>query len=937
MHPLRTALAALVAVVLAPAAALVTSGFAPRGLESSEAALTAQVLGDQAPEYDGAAATGLALRKLGTAARVLHIGAHPDDENTSVFAPLALGRGYDAAYLSLTRGEGGQNSIGPELGTALGIIRSEELLSARRLDGGEQLFARAIDYGYSKSADEAFSHWPRDTLLADVVAAIRSYRPDIVISVWTGSTRDGHGQHQASGIIAREAVLAAGDPARFPEQLAAGLRPHSPQKFFWSGRYSEAGPDVRLPTGQLDPLLGRSYHQIAMASRSRHSSQDMGRSEEPGPRATAFDQVDPANPPEVAARGGFGQVPEGVELRDDALFADIDTLLSQRAASAAGAAGWRDEAERMRRLHDLLAGYETQVAAARAAYSPLRPQGTADALTRAHGTLATAAALLDASPNAVSDHDDLRFHLADEALELDHALTLAANVEVDVVSSEELVVPGQTFRLEVSVWNGGDRTVEASAEPLLPAGWTARPEQDGSAADHPATEPLRVEPGQRATRAFRVVVAPDAEPTTPYYLDPHAADPPLDLYDWPADPALAGQPFAPDPVRGAVTLRIQDATVRQERAAAWVGVDRRSGEFRRPVRVVPAVSIQLGPAVAVLPRSGGRQDIQLTARLRAHHPDGITGTLRLDLPSGWQASPADPEIAFQRPGQERTVDIVVTAPEGVAAGEYQIGASLVADGRAHGIGYTLVDYPHIAPHHLYRAATVGVRVFDVDVAPVAVGYVNGAGDGVPEALDQLGVDWTALNADHLASGDLDRFDVIITGIRAYEVRPDLVTHNQRLLDWARRGGTLIVQYNKYEFPAGDFAPWPVTMSRPHGRVTDPGAPVRVLEPEHPVLTTPNEIGPRDWEGWVQERGLYFLESWDGPLTPLLAMSDPGEDPLMGSLVTGPLGDGRYAYTGLAFFRQLPAGVPGAYRLLANLVSWGADWGPGAADPTPERP
>ncbi|HSH46702.1 MAG TPA: hypothetical protein VK966_12730 [Longimicrobiales bacterium] len=274
------------------------------------------------------------------------------------------------------------------------------------------------------------------------------------------------------------------------------------------------------------------------------------------------------------------------------------------------------------------------------------------------------------------------------------------------------------------------------------------------------------------------------------------------------------------------------------------------------------------------------------------------------------------------------MDLTVAAPADAAPGEHEIRGTFIAQGREYRVGYDLVDYPHISPHHLYSPAAVRVQVLDVDVRDVRVGYVNGAGDGVPEAMDQLGVEWEALDAAHLASGDLDRFDVIITGIRAYEVRPDLVSHNQRLLDWARRGGTLIVQYNKYEFPTGDFAPWPVTMSRPHGRVTNPAAPVTVLEPEHPILTRPNRIGRADWEGWVQERGLYFLESWDGPLTPLLAMSDPGEDPLTGSLVTAPLGQGHYVYTGLAFFRQLPAGVPGAYRLLANLISFGAPEGGG---------
>ncbi|MFW6088705.1 MAG: PIG-L family deacetylase, partial [Gemmatimonadota bacterium] len=308
-------------------------------------------------EYEGAIATGLALRRLGNTARVLHIGAHPDDENTALFAPLVLGRGADAAYLSITRGEGGQNSLGPELGVALGIIRTEELLAARRIDGAAQFFTRAVDFGFSKNADETFTHWPRDSVLADVVEVIRRYRPDVVVSVWSGTRRDGHGHHEASGILAREAVLAAGDPDRFPEQIVAGLRPHTIGAYYWSARYGADGPDVELNTGEIDPLLGRSYHQIAMVSRSRHRSQDMGVPQAPGPRRTQFDRIDPANPPEVAPGPGPGpgRQLDGAPVRGGSLFAGVDTLLSQR-ATAAG----------FGRAADALRTYEAEVEAARA-------------------------------------------------------------------------------------------------------------------------------------------------------------------------------------------------------------------------------------------------------------------------------------------------------------------------------------------------------------------------------------------------------------------------------------------------------------------------------------------------------------------------------------------------------------------------------------------
>ncbi|MBW3552408.1 MAG: PIG-L family deacetylase [Gemmatimonadetes bacterium] len=877
-------------------------------------------LAAQSTAYDGAAATGLALRRLGTAARVLHIGAHPDDENTALFAPLVLGRGVDAAYLSLTRGEGGQNGIGPELGTALGLIRSEELLAARRLDGGDQLFTRAIDYGFSKNAEEAFRHWPRDSLLADVVEAIRTYRPDVVISVWSGTPRDGHGQHQASGIVARDAVLAAADPSRFPEQLDAGLRPHATAAFYWSGRFSEDGPDVALATGTLDPLLGRSYHQIAMASRSLHRSQDMGVPQAPGPRGTAFDRVDPADPPPVGDRSGFGGLPRGMEIGTGSLFAGVDTLLSRRADAIAAAA---DPARRggLRRLATMLRDYEARAEAIRAAFNPLDPGSIVPALAAAAAQLESAAGTFQerSLPDGPAGDAlrDLHFHLADEVAELADALRKAANVTLDVVAGDELVVPGQTFDLELSVWNGGTDPIEAEAGPLLPPGWTAVPV--GVAA------PLVVGPGERVASAWRVTVPADADPTMPYFVDPSPTPPGgHDLYRWPDDPEIRGRPFAPDPVRGSFILRIADAFVSEERPAARVGVDPRSGEFRRPVRVVPPVSVALGPDLAVLPLDADRRTLQLTARVRSDAPDSLRGQLRLEAPPGWIVRPDRVPLVLAPGAGERTVSFDVVAPQALAPGEYALDATVRIGDRTYIRGYDVVDYPHIAPHHLYRRARTTVEVFDVRVADVRVGYVRGAGDGVPEALDQLGVDWEPLDSNDLASGDLARFDVIVTGIRAYEVRPDLAAHNRRLLDFARAGGTVVVQYNKYEFPAGGFAPWPVTIGRPHGRVTDPAAPVTALVPGHPALTTPNLIRPSDWAGWVQERGLYFLESWEGPMTPLLAMSDPGEAPLTGSVLVAPLGEGLYVYTGLAFFRQLPAGVPGAYRLFANLISLGAD-------------
>ncbi len=885
----------------------------------------------QAPstDYQGATATGLALRRLGTTARLLMIGAHPDDENTALVAPLALGQGADVAYLSLTRGEGGQNGIGPELGTALGILRSEELLAARRLDGGTQLFSRAIDYGYSKSAEEAFSHWPRDSLLADVVAAIRRYRPDVVVSVWSGTPLDGHGQHQASGIVSREAVLAAGDPSRFPEQIAAGLRPFTPHLFYRSAGFGGPGDVVEVNTGTLDPLLGRSYYQVAMASRSRHRSQDQGSRQTPGPRRTAVQRIDPSAPVQVAEDRRFGRYMEGPPSKDVSLFSGVDTLLSQRARSAAArATGARARA--LENAADLLAGYEALVDSARSAFDPLRPGRIVPPLLEATRRLSAAqAALPDPADGAATSRSDggdadvreIRFHLDGEVDDLRDAVLRAADVRLDAVADRENVVPGQTFSLTLSVWNGGADTVSARVGPLLPAGWSAA---TGTATDHGAPQAvLAVAPGDRAEASFQVTAPANAAVTTPYYLDP--AHPTTgDFYRWPPDPAIWGLPFAPDPVRASFALDLRGAgPLAYQRDAAMIGVDRRSGEFRHPVKVVPAVSVGLAPELAVFSLDAPRK-LRFTTRLRSNAGTDLRGWIRPSAPDGWRVSPDSVAVSLPSGGPELSATFEITPPTDVPAGEYDLGVALVMPADTFDLGYEVIDYPHIEPHHLYRPSTARVRALDVRVADVHVGYVPGAGDDIPDALDQLGVSWEPIDAAALAGGDLSRFDVIVTGIRAYEVNDDLVAHNQRLLDWVRDGGTLIVQYNKYPALARDYTPWPVTIARPHGRVTNPAAPVTILQPDNPVFTTPNRIGPADWQGWVQERGLYFWDTWQGPFTPLLAMSDPGEAPLEGSLLVAPLGKGTYVYTALAFFRQLPAGVPGAYRLFANMLSLGAE-------------
>ncbi|MBB4637278.1 PIG-L family deacetylase [Longimicrobium terrae] len=830
-----------------------------------------------ATEYRGAAALGLSLRRVGVAKRVLMVGAHPDDEDTQLLARLALEEGADVAYLSLTRGEGGQNGIGTELGEGLGLLRTEELLAARRVDGAEQFFSRAFDFGFSKSADEAFRHWPREELVRDVTRVIRTYRPDVVITVFSGTPRDGHGQHQVSAIVARDAYDAASDPARFPEQIAAGLRPFAPRKLYQSLRSRGDGATLQLAVGDLDPLIGRSPFQQAMASRSRHRSQDMGAPEVAGPRASYLLRVRPAQ--------------AGIEAT---LWTEIDTVLAT-AGEGAAARG--------------LVRYQAQAEALRARGNPLAPAALAADLASALTTLNAARAALPATNGTA----DLAFRMDEERRDVERALALASGLVVDATASRSRLAPGDTLTVELSLWNGGAQPVTVAAfAPELPAGWTAEAVQ-------PAAD-AQVAPGALMTRRFRVRVPADAELTIPYFLrQPRDGD----MYRWPDRDAALTRPFEAAPVRAVARLRVAGAEIAIPQDATFREVDPRQGELRRPVMVVPAVSVLLSPRTRVLSTAAPRP-LSYTVRLAAQAAGGARGTLRLNVPAGWRAEPASVPVQFAAPGEVREVRFTVTPPASARAGDVDVSAVFEAqDGRRFTRGVQMIDYPHVRARPLYHAAESRVRAFDLRVpAGLRVAYIEGAGEEGPAFLENFGITPTLLSADDLAEGDLSRFDVIITGSRAYEVRADLGAHNQRLLDWVTAGGTMIVQYNKYEIVEGRFTPEPITMARPHGRVTDENAAVRILRPEDRVFTSLNRIGPADFEGWVQERGLYFAETWDPFYTPLLEMGDPGES-LQGGLLVGHLGKGTYVYTGLAFFRQFPEGVPGAYRLFANLLALGA--------------
>ncbi len=868
------------------------------------APLSAQV----GPQGSSVVDVGLALRQLDGVRRVLMIGAHPDDEDSSLLATLARGMGAETAYLSLTRGDGGQNIIGPELGEGLGIIRTGELEAARALDGGRQFFTRAFDYGFSKSADEAFAHWPREEVLKDVVSVIRMYRPQVIISVWAGTPRDGHGQHQASGMLANEAFEAAADPARFPDLQGIAAEPWSTDKLYHSVRSRGAGSveaPLTIQTGTFDPLLGRSYHQLAMESRSKHRSQEMGAAQALGNRTSGLRLVQ-------SRVGGINS--------DTGLFARVDTtlagLVDRLPAEAAPAVGRS------------IAAYRAAIQEASESLDAVQPSRVAAPLGRAYLNLEFTFGLIRGlGDSAVA----LAEALAVRAGLVRSALLDAASIVIDVRAGDDFVVAGEDVSLDVQLWNGGPFRIDGAV--LRSAGG----EQDvGLPAEFVGTggqteEPQSLDPGEVARWSYRVRLRESLASSRLYYLRvPRDGD----MYRWTGDPGSEGLPRNARPLLRAVgEIDIHIPELGEPVHVVWgddaefVGVNTALGEFREPILATPAVAVAIEPAAMVWPEGSGESRL-VTVLLKNESASGSSGDVALEVPDGWEVTPASIPFDFQVEGASRGFNFEVRPVGAVDVGEHVFRAVATRDdGVRFDEQVDVIDYPHVERTLYLRLAEVRAAVFPVRMREdIRVGYVMGSGDDGLEALRQLGANVEEVGPDRIREGDFSGYDVLVLGIRVYETRPDVAAVNDRILAFAEAGGTVIVQYNRNGYPEGGFAPYRVSMGsgRSAPRVTDESSPFELLDRDSPVFTSPNRIVETDFEGWVQERGLYFLAEWDDRFTPLLEFSDPDEEPARGSLLVAPVGQGLYAYVALAFFRQFPAGVPGPHRLFANLVSLTAE-------------
>lgn len=825
----------------------------------------------------GVAAVDRALAKLSVHKRLLVVGAHPDDEDTSLIALVSRGMGGEAAYLSLSRGEGGQNLIGPELGVGLGLLRSRELLAARSVDGGRQFFTRAYDFGYTRSLDETLRLWPKEAMVEDAVRVIRRFKPQVVVSVFPGVPHPNHGQHQVAGVTAYAAFPLAGDPNAVPQLAAEGSVPWTPQVLYRSTRFDPETPSLSLPLGGIDPLAGKSIFQLAMASRSMHRSQDMGMFQRLGPQATTV---------------GWVQGEAGKEAKD--LFGGIDTRLSAIAETVA-------DAGRRKTVENRLGAVQAAAEKARAGLNPAKLDETVPAFLEILGSLRQAQA-------ALAEGDKPARELIAEKIDVAEAgLAAAAGIAVDAVTDREKLVAGEAFTVQANLWNGGARPVSAVTVSLAPA-----PEWGG--------EPLSGEAKDLAAGALgawelKPAVPAGAPATIPYFLRKPLAG---SLYDWSAaTPAERGEPFGPPLLTARFSFTLGGVPVTLEREVVHLHRDQAVGEVRRPLSVVPKVEVAAADELLVWPVQS-REARHLHVTLTGHAKEPLSGRLEAAAPGALAIQPQPFTLATDEP---LDLELTLEAPKDLKPGRAVLQiAAVLEDNERFDLAVPVIDYTHIRPTPRPVPAQVVIQTADLRLPPLKrVGYVRGASDRVPEFLRQVGVPLELLAADQLEAADLGRYDAIVVGSRAYEIDPALSRANHRLLDYVRNGGLAIVQYQQYPFIEGKFAPLPLEIARPHDRITDETAPVTVLDPGSPVFNTPNKIGPEDWNGWVQERGLYFAHTWDPAYKPLLSMKDPDTPDLQGGLLVAAVGKGHYVYTGLAFFRQLPAGVPGAYRLFANLL------------------
>lgn len=807
----------------------------------------------QLTEKYSSSAIRQSLKKLNNLSSVLYIAAHPDDENTRLIAYFANELNARTAYLSLTRGDGGQNLIGTEKGDALGLLRTQELLEARKIDGGEQFFTRAVDFGYSKSPEETFEIWGKEQVLHDVVRVIRQFRPDVIVTRFPPTEYAGHGHHTASAMLAEEAFKAAADPEKFPEQLKEhGLEPWQAKRLYfnastwWNKDLEEKakGSDeyITADIGRYNPMLGLSYGEIAAESRSMHKSQGFGSARQRG------------------SQQEYLQYRLG-EKASGNIFSGIPTSWSKF-----GATGKEIEAL-------LTKAYQQ--------YNPEHADATISVLLEVKGKIETLESTYPAGLNT-------------KKKELDELLLRIAGVFYETTSEHPVATPHEQVKLNVQLINRSN--VPVTLEKI-------------EISDHSYPYNKDLEDNEWVSIPLEIAIGEAVPYSTPYWLrNAHSGG--LFVVN---EPKLIGKAEHHD-FMVTYVFRIGDEKIKAYKPIQYKWVDREKGELHRPFIVLPKATVNMEDPVYIFSDS---QPKSVEVRLKGHAP-ALNGTLALRSNEGWKISPSSIPFETISKGEEKVFTFSVTPPENAETAE--LNAIVTINGQTYSYRLDQIEYDHIDLQTTLSPATAKVIRLDIRKKGERIAYVMGAGDDVPVSLEQIGYEVTQIEAGELGSHDLSAYDALIFGVRAFNVHGELTYAKEKIFAYAHEGGNVIVQYNTSRgMEAADFAPYPMQLSR--DRVTREDAAVEFLAPEHPVMNSPNQLDKTDFNNWVQERGLYFADQWDQQYTPVLSWHDPGEEDKKGSLLIADHGKGAFIYTGISFFRQLPAGVPGAYRLFANLISY----------------
>lgn len=785
------------------------------------------------------------LQKLNVLGSVLYVAAHPDDENTAALAYFSKGRKYRTAYLSLTRGDGGQNLIGPEKGAEIGIIRTQELLAARRIDGAEQYFTRAIDFGYSKTPEETLKFWGKEEILSDIVWVIRKFRPDVVISRFSTEGSSGHGHHTASGWLIKEAFGAASDPQKFPEQLKY-VQLWAPKRLYlnsWRPGQQETRGLQRIDTGEFNPVLGKSYTEIAAESRSNHKSQGFGMT---GRRGKQFD---------------YFRLVAGVPASSD-IFDGIDTTWKRVPGS--------------RRVESMLTGVLES-------FDPLRPAKSIPGLLDVHKELSR----LDETHWVSLKKDELLL-----------VIQACAGLWMEAIASDFAAAPGDKFEITTTLVNRSDFPFQIK-KIVIP----------DMAVETVVDLPLNNNDPQTLSSAVHV---PEDYPISqPYWLK----NPPKKGIFTVDEQRVIGDAENPPSIHMKVNIGAEGSVLEYTLPLLFRWRDRVEGELYRRFEIRPPVTMHMENKVSIFPDEKPKE---IKVKMKSHTSD-ISGRLRLEGGKDWRIRPSSIPFSFIEKYEEQEFVFDVEPPK--ASGETALKAVAEVGNKKTDRALLEISYPHIHRQVYFPESRVKAVRLDIARPGEKLGYVMGAGDEVATVLRDMGYDLVELSDEMLEKEDFSLFDAIITGIRAYNTRERLVHVQDKLLRYVEKGGTLIVQYNVSRgMLVENVGPYPLTIGR--DRVSMENAPVRILDPEHPLLNFPNVIDPEDFEGWVQERGLYFASQWDDKYRPIISSHDLNETEKRGGLLYARYGKGVFIYTGYSWFRQLPAGVPGAYRLFANMISAG---------------